>query len=216
MTRLLIGTAVVIAALALIIAAIRLIGGWAVLPAAAILDPRACPQPCWHGIQPGKTTFRQALAIFKANPDRIALPDDYLTRLSIHFTLDTHWCGQVDRWDEAVSNLDTPLQFIVLKPPANTMRLGDAVILFGEPLASVLCPTGMANLSGKVSRLYRGRVFFQGNIEVSFFSDESRFDPQMPVEMITYYYPAGEPPYRFDTPPWRGFARVDDPVICSQ
>jgi hypothetical protein len=215
MIRLLVGTAAMIVALVLIMTAMRLIGGWAAQPAAAaILDPGSCPQPCWHGIQPGKTTFRQAQAIFRASPDRITLPNDYLTSTSMRFTLDTRWYGQVYRLGDTASNLDNSLQFIILQPPANTMRLGDALLLFGEPLASVLCPSWPVYPPQSGSRIYKGNVFFQGNIEATVVSGESRFDPHMPVTSITYLYPADEPPYRFDTPPWRGFARVNDQEVC--
>jgi hypothetical protein len=101
------------------------------------------------------------------------------------------------------------------------MRLGDAVILFGKPLASVLWCTSSwhfldlgPNLSGN-DFLYEGRIFFQGNIQVDVLTQESQFDPQMLVTSITYYYPADEPPYRFDTPPWQGFVRVDVPKVCT-
>ncbi len=217
MTRLLVGTAVMVAALALIMAAIRLIGGWAAPPAAtAILDNGACPQPCWFGIQPGKTTFRQAQAILEAN--------HFQTHLTLgselNVTLDTGWVGMIWRRShggETLSILDTPIQYILLYPPVwppDNIRLGEAVILFGEPLASALCPL----VSGRVSSFsgFSGTVFFQDNIEVGVVSYESRFDPQMRVWSITYHYPAEEPPYRFDMPPWRGFAGVDDQGFCSR
>jgi hypothetical protein len=220
-TRLLVGTAVAVAALALIMVAIRLVGGWSAPSAAvAILDLGTCPQPCWFGIQPGKTTFRQALAIFEANHAQIVLPSSYIYANTIRFTLDTGWSGWIKTsTDEGgtLLNLDMSIQYLVLQPPANSLRLGDAVTLFGEPLVSTLCPSTRINpSSGKFYPLYEGSLFFQGNIGVATISDESRFDPQMPVEKIAYIYPADEPPYRFDTPPWRGFARVDDREFCSQ
>jgi hypothetical protein len=219
-TRLLIGTAVMIAALALIMVTIRLIGGRAAPPAAvAILDPGACPQPCWHGIRPGETTFRQAQVLLEANHDQIVLPANAVVRNLMSFTQSAGWSGWIERWpgeSQPLSNIDAPIQYIRLQPPPNTLQLGDALLLFGEPLASDLCPSWPVYPPRVGFRTYMGSVFFQSNIDVTVVSGESRFDPHTPVTSITYFYPADEPPYRFDMPPWRGFARVDDREFCSK
>lgn len=68
MQRLLLWTASLTIVLIVSMLSARLIGSRNKIPGAAIFDPGDCPQPCWHGIQPGKTTLDEAEAILRADP----------------------------------------------------------------------------------------------------------------------------------------------------
>ncbi len=220
MRRLLLWTAIGIGSMALALAGVRVVGALTRTGAAAMLDAGPCAQPCWHGIQPGQTTFEDAQTLLRGRTD--VLDVAYSTVDShLHWITATEppWRGRGFRWSAAGGGA---VDFILMEPPPDVMRLGDAVAIFGAPVVSTLCwrfDNNQPNLAGKLPRPFLGaHVYFNGDVEVLAYNPtrptERRFDPDMVVWSVTYNYPDQEPPYRFDAPIWRGFTVADDSPVC--
>src|SRR5262245_36391270 len=220
MIRLLACTALVTVMLALALVGVRAVGAQNRPQAVAILEAGSCAQPCWHGLQPGHTTFEAARALLQTRADVLGV--DYSTAdFHLHWSTSTKppWRGRAFRWSSMGAGA---IDFIMLAPPADVLRLGDAIAVFGEPLVSTLCwrfDNIQPNIAGKMPRPFLGaHIFFSDNVEVFAYSPsrptERRFDPGMVVWSVTYNYPDDEPPYHFEAPGWRGFTTAADAPVC--
>jgi len=178
-----------------------------------ILVSQGCAQPCWHGIQPGKTTFQQGLDLLEKDTknighlgngqqDHIAGPEKNLCWLVL-VNPNWHGCASNDEF------ADGPIQRIDLLPsPTLPMRLGEALTIFGTPVASTVCLTPGAEYAA---------LYFPNDISVITLIDEAAhpaLDPNTAVYVVRFDYPSTEPPYRFDTPPWRGFIQWHGQPVC--
>jgi hypothetical protein len=134
MRRLLKWTFVFIVTLSFLSLAPRLIGAQAKPPAViALLDPGICPQPCWQGIRPGFTTFRQTEALFRGNMAPTPLNDslyyDFCWFPDQKFRLE----GCVRKDPESYERGEYYLHSLFVQIPPKSLRLGDALVLFGVP-----------------------------------------------------------------------------------
>ncbi len=212
MKRFLIWIALTVAILVLPLAMVRGVGALQGLPqAASMLDTGPCAQPCWHGIQPGKDTLDSATDLLR-EPTVIftkSVSPLYTNELCWITAAAPVWHGCFHRqWD---ANPGTPINMLELGPPAGVLRLGDAITLFGEPVASQLCRTwrGLHSDLEVVAHIY-----FKGNIVVMAYNperpSEARLDPDMEVRLM-FYYQAQKPAVDDELPPWHGFGTPIDP-----
>jgi hypothetical protein len=217
MIRLLVGVAAGAVTLALLLSAARWLGGVDDPPVAvAMLDTGPCAQPCWQGIQPGKTTLDQVAEIVgvRGASTGHSIHSLYSNELCWKMSAAPHWRGCARRqWD---TNPGTSIKSIELEPPAATLRLGDLVMILGEPVASRLCLVPRKRSSPEQQIM--AHVYFRHNIFVladnPLQPNEPRLDPAMAVRWIFYYAPSA-PLYDDSVPPWRGFSAPFDARYCG-
>ncbi len=211
MKRVLILTALSVAAFILLLFGTHIIGYATRSPGNAIVDAGDCQQPCWRGIQPGTTTLDKARASVTAY--------NQVSFAQVEPRFDNEACWETlteSAWRACTVFLygarsAQRIQLIHIDPPQGALLLGDAVALFGEPVAASLCWWNM-NIAGMPNYFLRGRVFFSGNIEAWVYDLKQpmvrHYTPDMIVFTLRYHYPAAEPPYQFDTPRWPGFKQA--------
>jgi hypothetical protein len=221
MIRLVRFTAFSIAALgAVLIAgqiAVRATGVLRPPPAAEILEVETCSQPCWNDIHPGQTSLVTARTLLSKRGDITFLRQARSTPfLEFKLGLEPSWFGRVYRW--SVTPDSGPLNYVELKPPPGVFLLGEAIQLFGEPIAANLCLDFDRVAPGLQLPFMGAHLHFRNNIEVKayhpFAPRASRYDPQMIVFLVRYNYPGIEPPYRYDTPRWGGFGALRSDQAC--
>ena len=206
--RLLIYPFITLVVLSLFIVAARSIGARSDPSRLAMLSPGSCTQPCWHDIQPGKTSLEDAANILRnENIVKDARWPEYLYQLCWSSNTQPVWHGCVRR----SSDHHTPVRSVELQPPTNAVRVGDLIRLFGEPTAARLCSFWMDMEPNIVALIY-----FPNNILVTAHSqhNESGLNPDMTVRWL-YYYPAGAPLYGGRTPAWQGFNSTLKPYSCQ-
>ena len=216
MKRLLTASAGIAAILVVVLLAVRMVGATNGLQATSLLAAGECEQPCWQGIQPGRTTLTEAEATLRVNNVvNVSSPhSDLMLRWSS--LGDPIWQGSAFRVNAKAA--DESITFVVLKPPQDAFNLGDAITIFGDPIVSTLCWRFDA-VPGNVQHPFlAAHVYFPGNIEVLAYNPldprDKRYVPGMAIWSIMYDYPANEPPYRFDAPRWQGFTAASDDQVC--
>lgn len=191
---------------ALLFIGLRLVGHFT---RPALLDrfaPEACsPHPCWNGLEPGKTSMKQA----RESLVRVSeTGDDY------RFVL----CEPHDKacWDVAIEGIspkaDSALSEVKLIPPTGKLTLGDLVLLYGAPTSAMICWQTAPSSDDVAANLPRplmvGYVIFKGHVRVNVYNPlypvDARFDPAMVVDQITYKTLPD-----LTIPGWRGFVAVD-------
>jgi len=181
--------AALIVTLSLLIVGVRVIGAKNPSPVIAMLDPGDCALPCWHSIQPGKTTFHEAKEILNADRYQISarFRDEYYLEWS--FKKDDAWRGFFSGKGNAA------IYDIRLQSAKRDVSLGDIVTVFQAPVAIRYCWFARSTY-----------LYFRDNIVVQVHADrrEYRFDPQMSVNEITYLHPAVQMG-NWAMEPWRGF-----------
>lgn len=180
--------------------------GAAAPPIAAqhMLRPDECPPPCWHGITPGKTMLERAESLLIADRSitigRPLSSDGNLRQICWSVS---SWLGCAYR--SGYAGLFSPVILIEINPPSGSLRLGDAILMYGGPEAGRLCVRSITRSRGYLS----ASIFFPGGLEMRAYHplhpSLPRFEPDMIVYSVRYHYVTLEPPYRFDTPTWRGF-----------
>src|SRR5258708_17275910 len=153
--------------------------------AALILDARGCAQPCWHGIQPGKTTFQEGQVLLQADTrfiahlgngqqDHIAGPEKNLCWLVM---VNPTWHGCASSYEVT----EGPLMRVDLLPSRIVpMRLGEALAIFGTPVASTVCLQAHAQYAA---------VYFAANVSVITLITEPThpaLDPNHAVYVMRY------------------------------
>jgi hypothetical protein len=130
-----------IVALSLLIVTARAIGSTNKPPALALLDPGDCPQPCWHGIQPGVTKMEAAKMVLKGetNLANISPPTENHGGCW-RTTTPVSWVICVGA-NSGAEKLPGRVDDITFWPSEGTLRLSDAVNLFGTPTSVYSCPT---------------------------------------------------------------------------
>jgi hypothetical protein len=186
--------------------------------AAEILAVDNCPQPCWNGIRPGQTSIVEARALLKERSD-VTFPDPPTRStpfLDFRLNIEPSWSGLAYRW--STTPLTGPLNYVELKPPPGALLLGEAIQLFGEPVAATLCLDYVRINATKNPPFMNAHLHFRNNIEVKAYHPlvprVQRYDPQMVVWLVRYNYPGLEPPYRFDVPRWGGFGAYRSDQGC--
>jgi hypothetical protein len=208
-------TLVSIILFAVLIIIARVIGSGNKPPALAMLDPGNCPQPCWHGIQPGITTVGKAVEGLSSDVD---FDSTALTTNSGR--LRPCWrTASYGIWRVCIENveqLSDSVSFINLWPSQDGIRLGDAINVLGDPLSIYSCPAN-AGLRLDVSSQYTWSVFlvFRGSIRVTAYKsfdlstdkyEIPKVSPYMMIRDFSYY-----PDQNFEAgavyQTWRGFTR---------
>jgi hypothetical protein len=169
----------------------RLAGGLSTPPDRAILNPGACSQPCWHGIHPNATTLAQAEAILRT---------DKTLRINAYTGDTLCWQMQSDTFAQGCAytfkNLGANNNWITiinLMPHENAFRLGDAVNIFGLPVAVEPSCLGI-----------NGNVYFSGNIIAVTPTGLTDFSPGTLVVYLSFVT-TQTPWYNTRTPRWHGF-----------
>ncbi|MEP7289169.1 MAG: hypothetical protein ABI947_25735 [Chloroflexota bacterium] len=215
MRRILVLTATMVTILTLIILTFYLIVMVSAGPLAGstVLESSTCQLPCWHGLYPGKTTLHEAEVKMRADTtlaDNVMLLNTFNDTPNSFFQL--CWNLKVSpRWQgcaERDRDPNGPINRISMVPdPATNYTLGEALVLFGKPLAVNLC-----------SRLgfLSARMFFANEVEIMLWQQQpvQRLDPTMRLYLVRYHYPSDEPPFQFDSPVWQGFRLLGDLPIC--
>jgi hypothetical protein len=219
MYRLLTAIAMTTATLMLLQVAVRWIGTLSSPPIAlAMLDTGPCAQPCWQGIQPGKTTLDKVAELLREQSasTKHSIQSLYSNELCWDTPSVPSWRGCVRRQWEV--NPGTPIKSIELEPPPDTLRLGDAINVLGEPVASRLCQVSRGRLPAVPGDGIIAHVYFRGNVFVTAYSpgqpNEARLTPDMLVRWL-FYYAAAEPLYDDGVPRWRGFNAPLDARFCG-
>jgi hypothetical protein len=184
--------------------------------AVRLLSPGACPQPCWRGIQPGKTTLDQAEVILRADGKFTLEPNSFTDPFGkINYQL--CWSrSSAPRWEGCATrrgspNPNDPIDDIVLIPE---IRLGEVVQALGQP-------TGFQLRLG--TDTIDADLYFGGNIRVDagiiysamMSSYNYQLTPYITIVRVTYFRPEQQP--RCNPHPWRGFGTPGrDTWRCQQ
>lgn len=197
---------------ALLMVGARAIGATNPSPAVAILDPGNCPQPCWHGIQPGKTTFEQAKALL-AMGKMEAVYNKASNFEWLEWDINPlNWHGIADNRKDGHSEFHIlgklgNLSLIRFGQPeeiykqtafSDELKIGDAIASFGSPSTYSYC------YDSYYGYLY---LFFPGNIRLEtmgWHDTHEAIDADWVVTSISYNL---IPEADYNTfPRWKGFS----------
>ncbi len=170
---------------------VRLAGGWSKPPDRAILNQGACSEPCWHSVRPNATSLAEAEAIVQAD-NTLRISAYTVDTLCWQMLSDTfaQGCAYTFRNIGARNDLVT---IVNLVPREHAFRLGDAVRIFGPPVA--------AQPSCESSN---GNVYFPGNIIAVTPVGRADFGPDTFVAYLSYVT-TQDTWYSPQTPRWHGF-----------
>ncbi|MCC7447713.1 MAG: hypothetical protein IT324_09865 [Anaerolineae bacterium] len=206
MRRFLALTGGLILTFALLMVGVRAIDVTNPSPAVAILDPGNCSQPCWHGIQPGKTTFGQIKTLLRTDNGWFIHSYDQNHSLEWYMIASPDWYGSAYRNPPYADNPNTdyPVQAVQLFFPEGSFQLHSAIALWGRPTAILLCSSGIL------------WMFFKDNIEimVSYDPDTRRIDPSSFLISVIYDDPSLESSYRLYGQNWYGFTQIKQSEFC--
>jgi hypothetical protein len=201
--------------LALLILVARVIGGRNKPAALAMLAPGNCPQPCWHGIQPGITTMEGARAILGADPaiEFVPPPSPIVSEgleLCWHVKSAALSAGCMSTSGESGGQV----AFLVIRLHQGAMRLGDIINLVGQPASISVC----SSIERIISTLPRPHwsvyaisenhtaVEAYGTLYLANGFFVWRIDPNMIVYDIVYSSPRAN--YDSEDQKWRGFKQI--------
>ncbi len=196
MKHLLVLTVSLIVILLLTIVGVRAIGTRDTLPIAAILDSGSCSQPCWHGVQPGRTTFAEARVLLQNDNVWGNVAYDSNGRLTWEMKTETGWRGSAtgSRYAETRT-----IESVDLIPPRGAVKLGDIVTLLDNPRRLRFCERN--NSSDHI------HLFFEGNMEVVAINSEGgqidQLDLDLIVRSIRYY--SSDASGLYNASDWQGF-----------
>jgi hypothetical protein len=186
-------TAGVLMTLIALLLGARIVGGTVKPPAAALLDSGVCTQPCWNGIQPGLTTLQQARDILMAD-HQIQVEALDAHHLCWQSRANQAWRGCADEgWITGGQ-----VRYLELTFGPGALRLGDAILLFGQPVNPALCWTG-DRLAAYI--LFRQNVVIKASAPIT---GTWPFDQKMDVDAVQYYSPEALS-YDPDSWDWKGF-----------
>lgn len=215
MRRLLFRTSGLIAVLGLLLVGIRIASNGNPSPAAALFEAWACsPQPCWHGLRPGETTFNQAQALLAADATLISAMDHSSATLcwKMRAAVQTICVGQVRE------TLNSPIEylFMELNRDQAALRLGEAIRLYGPPIGARLCWWRSGLDFNHPTPALVADVYFANGVYVAAYNPQQptqwQFDPDMTVFAMSF---AAGREYR-SIPAWRGFIWRDDEEGCGK
>ena len=205
---------------------VRGIGAHDTEPAAAAMLSRGaelCPADnvaCWHGILPGKSDIGQASSYMDGDAwfgvAQRATDENY------------QWCwtsGAGDPWRVCLGDVGYPIsntriESLRIEPPWGTFRLGDAVLIFGQPLQSIICDPVYSPFGGM--RYVQGTTFigsvlyFKNGISVLAYKPWQPNALELTMDMIVLrilYFPTSPIPNAIQA--WRGFTRRTHTTGCA-
>jgi hypothetical protein len=178
--------------LLLLIGLLLLLNGMGVLlaralaPAASLptfFEVEGCEQPCWMNIKPGITTM-----------------SEFDSRLEHIQTEMGGWMFEGTSADEGV---ETPIASFTLDVnPTPQIRLGDAIVAYGEPDGIFIAPATPEASRRRVATVYL--YFMEGRIEIR--TLDGRLSPDLPIR----YIGMRRDPHSMEFAlPWRGFHSND-------
>lgn len=171
----------------------------------AILDSGDCPQPCWQGIQPGKTTLREARTLVASGSMWGAASYDSNGRLTWEMASPGGWRSIAT--GSRYSSRST-IQTIELIPPRGAVKLGDIVTNFDNPLRMRYCDRNRTP-----DHIH---LFFDGSVEVIAINTEGnaidRLDPDLLIRSIRYHSPGTANSY--NAVDWEGFVSKENVETC--
>ena len=171
--------------------------------ASQFMAEQCSPQPCWRGIQPGKTPMDQTRTLLKA--DNSNPLNDY--KLC--------WPGQTNAdscWHLSVTSNnppDGPADELLFDVPPDALRLGDLMAIYGPPLSSQLCyisTPSNGDVDDSISRpLMIAYLTFRGGIKVTAYNSrlllDSRIEASMSVARLKLQSASD-----INNPAWHGFS----------
>lgn len=176
------------------VSAARLVGALTPVPP-NYLDPLDCELPCWYGVRPGEETiltFEERLA--QANREGA-------------------WMFSGRTWNYGGQILQG---FRLNITPTRQLRLGDAILVYGEPQYAYLASSASTSGGGGPRRVVTEAYIYwqEGAILVNAVQPDGSFrmTPEMPIRAIEMRQPPGvdeEPVVPLGTPHWRGFGGGD-------
>ncbi|MCC7446602.1 MAG: hypothetical protein IT324_04260 [Anaerolineae bacterium] len=215
MRVLLIRTVQLIVVTGLLVVGVRIVGTINPSPTTALFESWTCsPEPCWHGIHPGETTFNQALKLLADDGTLISSQDHSSSVL----------CWKMDSAVQMVcvgqigDTLNSPIEymFMDMRRDLTALRLGEAVHLFGQPIGARLCWWQSGLDFNRPTPALVADVYFPNGVYVAAYDPQHptrwQFDPDMAVFSMEYA-PGRE--YR-SVPDWRGFITQDDEEGCGR
>jgi hypothetical protein len=174
----------------------------------ALFKAETCsPQPCWHTIQPGKTTLTNANALLQALPGSTADKFQFCANGS---SGDSTGCWRIDTFGSSAIDANAPLAKITFQPPADAFRLVDAVKLFGDPINSMLCyiiSPSSGDIGLEIPRpLMVAYIAFKGGIRVVAYNPHDLKSRRLDMSMSVYRL-SMQPAYDVFSPRWNGFSQ---------
>jgi hypothetical protein len=205
MRHLSIRVVVILATISAMLFAVRLAANGSPSLAVNMLQAQQCdPQPCWQGVRPNAMTRQRAEDILKAQG---ALPDRFVPG-------DTQYCWSsmtTPFWRSCAymhnSAPESTIQRINVEFLANPPRLGDAVLMFGQPVSTGFCHVTNGRRSDLPERFLSAFLMFRGDIFVMAYKandlGEQRLDPNMMLLRMAYVTADTSEPSH-----WRGFTHL--------
>ncbi|MCC7448334.1 MAG: hypothetical protein IT324_13015 [Anaerolineae bacterium] len=194
--------------------AARLVGRTRPVPLAILFtNPNGtpCPRPCLFGVQPGATSFSDAVAMVRAHPFTRALGRDEISDQGQSYVSFNGPSMNIDvssGSDDRVGSINIHINIAALRlapePLLRDVSLGEFVALFGVP-------HGVEAQSGATISFYSGdsMIVISPNILLV---GESRISAESPLGSIMLEVPdafAQELTFtRAGLRPWRGFSNV--------
>jgi hypothetical protein len=205
MRRLSLHVVVVLGTFFILLLAVRLVASGSSSLAVNMLQAQQCdPKPCWQGVRPNVMTRQQAEVILKSQG---ALPD-------VYWQGDTQYCWSslaTPFWRSCaymqISAQESTIHRINVEFLANPPSLGDAVLMFGQPVGTGFCYVTNSRRSDLPQRYLSAFVTFPGDIYVMAYKADDRvqrrLDPNMMLLRMSYV--TGD---TGETDHWRGFTRL--------
>ena len=204
MIRLLIRVMTVTAMCSAMLVTVRLGGSLNKPLGAAILEANRCdPQPCWQGLRPGAVGFDQVVPYLRSRGAIILTPagsDPCWYMLSAPF------------WRSCARSLGkNRIDYVDVELPPDELRLGDAILQFGDPIGLEFCPVVNARQSNLPPRFTGAFISFPHGVWLLAYNPlhldggHAMIDPGMIVWRMSYNLGsssrAGFPDYA-----WHGFS----------
>lgn len=171
-----------------------------------------CSQPCFWGLQPGKTDIQRVVSVLEANGNvELYEPNEDIDPFHVHSVCwrmgaDKTWKGCV-RGDTVYSGNN--IHYLYVWPPHDSVRLGDVINALGEPTHVEAC----GSITGLVTNLPEPIWAIEIQINSILIRAYKRFDDlRVDPDMFVYklmYLPENA---NFVSPDhnWKGFVQIPD------
>ena len=185
MKRILVWATVLVVILALSLTATREVGHANPSPGMQIMAANECdPRPCWQNIRPGQTTLDQAEQQLRDSDAALSLVSRS-GEMCWNSLAAPFWrmCAYADA-------RNTAIQRVVMQLPSDGLLFGDAVTLFGKPVAMEMCAVVNSTLSNLPRRFLATFITFEDNVWIMAYNpadpEARRFDPEMLVLRMVF------------------------------
>ncbi len=211
MKRLLIRVIAVTALCSTLLITARLAGSLNKPLGAAILEANRCdPQPCWQGLGPGVVRFDETVSYLRGNGAIILTPpgsDPCWYMLSAPF------------WRSCARSLgENRIDYVDVDLPPDELRLGDAILQYGDPIALEFCSVINARQSTLPPRFTGAFITFRHGVWLLAYNPlyldggHNMMDPDMLVWQLSYNIGTLSGP-AFPDFVWHGFSERS---VCNQ